>query len=276
MVLERIKQLGVRGMENATWFYRYGGQHEGQVHAANLKTGTATYYYEACCGRCGGAGGSDQWKFTGWTCYQCGGSGGRHTKAGKVYTAEKLAKLEANAKARSDKKIAAMRAKKAAHDAAIAPARAAWIVENQELYSAIHRRAGSENEFFESLLRSINERGCLSEKQLEVAKASVQRDIEREKKIETAQYVGNTGERLTITLTVKRMIRLDDGYSPYGPSYLLICEDSNGNTVTYKGGSPFASESETVTVKATVKGQTIYNDMPQTQIARPKIIQRKQ
>ena len=36
-----------------------------------------TKYYEGVvtCPRCGGAGGADCWKATGWTCYQCGGEG---------------------------------------------------------------------------------------------------------------------------------------------------------------------------------------------------------
>ena len=34
-------------------------------------------YYEGMvtCDRCGGQGGSDQWQYTGWTCYKCGGTG---------------------------------------------------------------------------------------------------------------------------------------------------------------------------------------------------------
>ena len=34
-----------------------------------------TYEGEDKCPRCGGEGGSDRWKFTGWTCKRCNGSG---------------------------------------------------------------------------------------------------------------------------------------------------------------------------------------------------------
>jgi hypothetical protein len=265
-------------MENTIWFTRNGQQHTGAVFDINSKTGVASFSYTAFCKRCGGAGGADHWKFTGWTCYECGGSGGKHTKVARVYTSEKLAKLNATAKAKSDKKIATIQAKRLAQLEAIAPVRAEWIANNQELYSAIHKRAGAENEFFESLCRSITERGCLSDKQQAAAEASIKRDEDRKAKAANAKFVGNKGERITITLTVKRMIQLggDYGrYSLYGTQYLVICEDQNGNTITYKGASPFASEGETATIAATVKSHTTYNSMPQTQVARCKVLQSK-
>lgn len=63
-----------------------------------------TKYFEGMvtCDRCGGAGGADQWKETGWTCYKCGGTGKIHGKW-KEYTPEYEAKLEARRKARAEK-----------------------------------------------------------------------------------------------------------------------------------------------------------------------------
>lgn len=47
------------------------------------------YYYDWTCPRCGGAGGADQWAYTGYTCYECGGSGLRHKpQIVKEYTPE--------------------------------------------------------------------------------------------------------------------------------------------------------------------------------------------
>ena len=63
------------------------------------KNGTR-YYYDWTCPRCGGAGGSDNWAYTGWTCYECGGTGkALKPQIVKEYTEEYRAILdERNAK----------------------------------------------------------------------------------------------------------------------------------------------------------------------------------
>ena len=63
-----------------------------------------TKYYEGYvpCSRCGGAGGSDAWAYTGWTCYNCGGSG-KEWDSWKEYTPEYEAKLEARREAKRQK-----------------------------------------------------------------------------------------------------------------------------------------------------------------------------
>lgn len=59
------------------------------------------------CHRCGGRGGSNHWP--GYTCFRCGGSGKEQPREAKVYTAEKLAKLEQAAEKRRAKKEEARR-----------------------------------------------------------------------------------------------------------------------------------------------------------------------
>ena len=63
-----------------------------------------TKYFEGMvsCDRCGGAGGADQWKGTGWTCFKCGGTGKIHDKW-KEYTPEYASKLEARRNAKAEK-----------------------------------------------------------------------------------------------------------------------------------------------------------------------------
>jgi hypothetical protein len=77
------------------------------------------YYYDYTCPRCGGAGGAEQWAYTGYTCYACGGSGRREKpQIVKEYTpeyqeildernrrraAEKQAKLEEDMRNNIDK-----------------------------------------------------------------------------------------------------------------------------------------------------------------------------
>ena len=66
------------------------------------KNGTKYFEGWVSCDRCGGAGGADQWSYTGWTCYKCGGTGKVWDKY-KVYTPEYEAKLEARRKAKAEK-----------------------------------------------------------------------------------------------------------------------------------------------------------------------------
>lgn len=39
------------------------------------KNGTRVYVDTVPCDRCGGAGSSEAWKYSGMTCYKCGGTG---------------------------------------------------------------------------------------------------------------------------------------------------------------------------------------------------------
>ena len=68
------------------------------------KNGTK-WYNDWTCPRCGGAGASDKWLFTGRVCYECGGTGKRRTpKIVKSYTPEYEAKLAAKRAAREEKR----------------------------------------------------------------------------------------------------------------------------------------------------------------------------
>lgn len=64
------------------------------------------YFADWTCRRCGGAGGADEWTYTGWTCYECGGSGmAAKPDIWKVYTPEYEAKLTARREARQAKRM---------------------------------------------------------------------------------------------------------------------------------------------------------------------------
>lgn len=68
------------------------------------KNGTK-YFNDWNCPRCGGAGESDKWLFTGRTCYACGGTGKRAKPLViKEYTEKYAAKLAAKRRAREDAK----------------------------------------------------------------------------------------------------------------------------------------------------------------------------
>ena len=74
------------------------------------KNGTK-YYEDWTCPRCGGAGQSDNWKYTGSICWECGGTGKRRKAAIiKEYTPEYADILFARKKERERKKEEAARA----------------------------------------------------------------------------------------------------------------------------------------------------------------------
>ena len=63
------------------------------------------YYYDWNCPRCGGAGRSDKWCFTGYECFDCRGTGKRAApKVVKEYTPEHREKLAAKAAAKRAEK----------------------------------------------------------------------------------------------------------------------------------------------------------------------------
>ena len=126
----------------------------------------------ATCFRCGGAGGHEQWRHTGWTCYDCGGSGNKGHVNRKVYTAEKIVKLDATKAKATEKREAA---KKATRDATID----AFKADQPELVSGIFELR-HHNHILADFARWIEERGALTEAQIELGNkliVSVREDI---------------------------------------------------------------------------------------------------
>jgi hypothetical protein len=74
------------------------------------------------CHRCGGLGGSDAWRHTGWVCYECNGARQLHySRKNFSYTAEKLATMIAANIKREAKRVERQRAAEAAELAAVQP-----------------------------------------------------------------------------------------------------------------------------------------------------------
>lgn len=85
--------------------------HQKNIFIREDKNGTKIYHNYTC-RRCGGAGGADAWKATGWTCYECGGSGvASSPEVIKVYTPEYEAILAERRAKRAEKRSAERRAK---------------------------------------------------------------------------------------------------------------------------------------------------------------------
>lgn len=192
-------------------------------------------YYEGyvTCDRCGGAGGSDAWKETGWTCYKCSG-------AGKVFskwierTPEYQAKLDARRKAK-----------------ALAKAEQ-YEKENAE-------RIKAEQEQLEA--KRIAE-------EAEKAKIKALKEI--------SQYVGDVGEKITITATYDHSAWFDVqiGWKKER-MYIHTFKDADGNVLIWKTskglGSTGLHEGDLAQIKGTVKDHNEYKDEKQTVLTRCKV-----
>jgi len=117
------------------YFHRDGSRcpHRVRVESAHV----ASYSHQDRCSRCGGEGGSRAWAHTGYTCFACSGSGKGKIRTVKVYSAEKLAKLNAATEKRDTKKLAARIAEAEIANARKTAARASLLTANPGLETAL-------------------------------------------------------------------------------------------------------------------------------------------
>lgn len=193
-----------------------------------------TKYYEGMCtcGRCGGAGGGDQWKYTGWTCYECGGSGKVMGKW-KEYTPEYEAKLEAK------------RAAKRAEQERI------WAEE--EAKREAERKA---REAEEEAARKAEEERIKAEKAISQYVGTEGERIDMQ-----ATYIGSA------SFDVPSF----SGFG-METMYIHMFKDENGNKLVWKTGKGIGLERETqVSLRGTIKAHSEYKDEKQTVLTRCKI-----
>jgi hypothetical protein len=242
-------------------------------------TGAPYIVRQRPCSRCGGAGGSDKWAHTGWTCFDCGGNGRGGTEAVKLYSAEQLEKLNAR-KAKADaKKAAALAAKQAAVEAEIAARRAAFEAE----YGALIKRAqafAERSEFIADVIGKATDKAALTEAQAAALEAAIARIEATEAKKAASGYVGKVGERITLTVTAERMAAIG---TQFGTMYIASMRDATGNAIVAKGSyipttanwnretDRWEIDKETAfTIKATIKAHDTFRDEKQTIVQRVK------
>lgn len=193
-----------------------------------------TKYYEGMisCDRCGGAGGADQWKATGWTCYKCGGTGRIHGKY-KIYTPEYEAKLEARRKARAEK----------------------WEREHaEEIAKAEAERKAKEEA--ERIAREAEESKRLAQKAISQYIGQVGDKIELDVTLEKRAWFKIPSFRGFGTET----------------KYIYTFRNAHGDAIVWKTSKGLAIENgEAVHIKATIKDHSEYDDEKQTVITRCKV-----
>jgi len=143
-----------------------------------------------------------------------------------------------------------------------------------------HERKIYKDGFVGSVASAYDTYGKLTEKQVAaVRKCIIQRDArkaewaDKQAAIDAArEYVGIIGDKIVLTLVLKKVINIDTNFGPIG---IFIFEDANKNVIIYKGGCDAVwnlAEGETVTLKATVKEHGTRNGVKQTLIQRPKAV----
>lgn len=212
------------------------------------KNGTKYFTGVEACDRCGGAGGADKWRFTGFTCYKCGGTGTQPAKW-KEYTPEYEAKLEER------------RAKR----------RAKWLEEHKEELEAQEkaREEKRQQEEAERRLREEAER------------------LEAERKAKS-EYFGEIGQKVDLTVTLIKEASFEiQSFRGFGTDTVRIFSfrDEEGHTFTWKtqgsvgwwtGGKKWegayvrCEAGDKIRIKATIKAHNEYKDEKQTELLRVK------
>jgi hypothetical protein len=235
-----------------------------------MADGKPVFMYQTNCHRCGGAGGAEQWKHTGYTCFECGGNGKGPVKASKLYTAEKLAKLNASAEKRQAKALAVRQARADEIAAEREARRARFLTDNAPFLSKLR---SIEGDFWDRLYGDMVERATPpSDRQIEIVEAELARRAQKA----ASQFVGNGGERIVLTVTTEKVIDITPANQPYGfgSRFMFLARDKAGNRIVYRGnGRSFPSEGESATIKATVAEHAEYKGERQTIVQRPTVME---
>ena len=81
----------------------------------------------------------------------------------------------------------------------------------------------------------------------------------------TSEFVGSVGERLELTVIIKRAIRLENDY---GVSTMHIMESADGNVFVWTTASKTWAEGETKTIRGTLKEHKVYRNVKQNILTR--------
>ena len=254
-------------------YYRDGREFSGVPQRDEKNKPFLTYV--PSCNRCGGAGGSDKWAHTGWTCYQCGGTGKAAPKIARLYTRAQIDKLNAAADKRAAKKEAERQRLQAAIEADRAARRAQYQIDNAAIITLGESLA---DEFISNMLAECLKRAAISPAQCELIHKKVAENARRA----AAKHVGAIGERRAFKC---HMVTFRDFDGRFGKTFLHIMRDENGNTIKYMGshilggvkvegtyGDRWYSvvPDELIEFTATVTAHESYNSEPQTIVKRPK------
>lgn len=234
-------------------------------------TNRPAWTHVSSCSRCGGAGGSDKWAHTGWTCFQCGGSGKGPTIIEPLYTIEKLEQLNASQNKRWAKKQAEHKAAAEAKEMQARNAFAPFLAQYQPTIDALRFalplcRDGSWPSKAINKALSFLDRGAEPFYLDEALGYAVEAAAKLDEK--PSEWIGTVGERTTVTFTVTFVISFEPFRYGWPRSYLTVGKTDAGDVVVHKGANGW-DKGETVTAKWTVKEHGEREGVKQTVLARP-------
>jgi len=251
------------------------------------KNGTK-YYTSNVCPKCGGRGYLPEYGYVdSGVCFKCGGTG-YYTTTWKEYTKEYAAKLEAKRVAREMKKTPEINAKFLEK---------MGMNENGECFVVVGNTYAIKDELKElgakfnyTLLwhfdrevegyktvkvtaddifdKNMYGQFMETENTLNTVKKMLDNAIEKK-----GEYIGNVGDKVTLTLTYKGYHTFETYYTYYGElNYIYTFEDENGNTFVWvTSASKDFEENKTYTVKATIKAHKEYKGVKQTNLTRCRV-----
>jgi hypothetical protein len=207
-------------MENIELFERSGFKVTGKKILKNEK-GKLGYIGLKICHRCGGAGGSDRWIYTGWTCYECGGAGNTGTKFIRLYTSEELKKLDERAEKAKEKELLKKNME-------IESRRENFLLKYSSLLNKAEPYVEHDN-FIKSVVWQMKNLFKITDKQIEYLEKAIEKVIEKIKLEAKKAEKGNApkGRVLVSGLVVYTK------YQPsmYGEQLKMLVELENGATV---------------------------------------------
>ena len=251
------------------------------------------------CGRCGGAGSSDRWAHTGYTCFDCQGSGNHKNGpiAARLYTAEEVAVLDGRRNKARAKKQAALDAQLAAQQAEAARLRDAFLAEHGALIERANRYLAAilpitsdmeeyEIEFVEQkraqnfvgdIIRRAERTSTITPAQIDAITTQIDRYDAQERAKAASRHVGEVGERLTLVVDVVSVKSFERKKfnAPWLTETVVITKmrDEAGNTFMVFSPSFRADRGAKLKIKGTVKDHDSYEGECQTKLARPSIIE---
>lgn len=235
------------------------------------------------CSRCGGAGGSERWRHTGFTCYNCGGSGEGRTERVKLYDPARVEKLNASRDAARDRK-------EAKRVAEVEARRAEFLAAHGAMLDAA-RPYAAESTVLASILAQADSRMKISDAQRDaVAKCVAAVIAKRERDARAAAeragsvHVGTVGEPIEVDAEVRFVRAFQNGVGYMATTtYIVGMRDAAGNSIVYKGSTllgmtgldsdgfgKFFARGWRVKFTATVKEHGERNGEKQTIVQRPR------
>lgn len=180
------------------------------------------------------------------------------------------ARRQAGAQKRRDARKAQIEAERAQRTAQRLEATQAWRDANSALVARLEAYEGN-NDFLRGSIENLAYWGNLSPRQVEAVESCFAVIDRLEAARANSQHIGNVGDKVTLTITVERIVVLKSEF--YGNNYITIARDEQGNAITYKGKTDIGAKGATTTIKASIKEHTVYNGVKQTAIQRPKVLE---